>query len=70
MTVPKFVELSPTEVWREYTFPGGEKVKIFGVSKVAVSESGTHRLETVSGLKHIIPSGWLHIEIDVEDWTF
>lgn len=70
MATPKFVDLEPVESWREYTFPGGEVVRVEGVSKVAVSESGTHRLETASGRKHIVPSGWIHIEIDVEAWTF
>lgn len=70
MATPKFVDLEPVERWREYTFPGGEVVRVEDVSKVAVSESGTHRLETVSGRKHIVPSGWIHIEIDVETWTF
>jgi len=70
MSVPEFVELSPVEVSREYTFPGGDKVKIDGVAKIAVSESGTHRLETKSGGKHIIPRGWIHIELDVQSWTF
>lgn len=70
MATPKFVELEPVEAWREYTFPGGDKVKIENVAKVAVSESGTHRLETSTGRKHIVPSGWVHIEIDVAAWTF
>ena len=70
MAAPKFIELEAVEAWREYTFHGGDKVKIENVAKVAVSESGTHRLETVTGRKHIIPSGLIHIEIDVSDWTF
>ena len=70
MATLKFAELEPMESWREYTFPGGDKVKIENVAKVAVSESGTHRLETSTGRKHIVSSGWIHIEIDVAAWTF
>lgn len=70
MATPKFVELESVEAWREYTFPGGEIVKIDDVAKVAVSESGTHRIETKTGRKHIVPVGWIHIEIDVDKWTF
>ena len=58
------------EMWREYTFPGGEKVKIENVVRVSISESGTHRLETKTGRKHIVPAGWVHIEIEVDEWTF
>jgi len=70
MATPKFVELEPVEVSREYTFPGGEKVRIENAARIAVSESGTHRIETKDGRKHIVPSGWIHIELDVPAWTF
>ncbi len=70
MSVPEFIELSPAEVSREYTFPCGAKVKIDEVAKIAVSNSGTHRLETKSGRKHIVPTGWIQIEIDAAAWTF
>ena len=69
MSKPEFVELSPTERSRKYTFPGGDVVELKLVNRLAVSASGTHRVETEDGAKHIIPTGWIHIEIDASDWT-
>lgn len=66
----EFIELDPPEVSRCYHFPDGCSVKLENVLKIAVSPSGTHRLETADGLKHIVASGWYHIEINTEDWTF
>lgn len=66
----KFTELAPCEKKRTYHFPGGEKVELHDVERIRVSDSGTHRLETGDGRKHIVPPGWLHIEINVEEWTF
>ena len=65
----EFVELSPEEKTRTYTFPNGS-VSVNDVKRISVSDSGTHRLETSDGKKHIIPTGWLHIELDVDSWTF
>lgn len=70
MSVKKFIELEPAEASREYTFPGGDKVRIDNVVRIAVSDSGTHRLETSDGCKHIVSPGWIHIELDVPAWTF
>lgn len=69
---PKLNPLSPPEKSRTYHFPGGEKVALQDVRAFASRQSGTHRLETGEGVErrlHIIPSGWLHIEIDAGDWT-
>jgi hypothetical protein len=61
---------------RTYFFPKDEKVTLNKVFEVKVSPSGTHRINTrteVGLVKlHIIPTGWLHIEIDTpkQDWTF
>lgn len=72
---PKLPELKPqfTEVEiqnRIYTFPGNEKISINEITSINVSKSGTHRLNTADGKKHIVPSGWLHIEFDAKEWTF
>lgn len=64
---PTFITIK--EQNRVYTFPNG-KVEIKDLIGINVSKSGTHRLNTKDGKKHIIPSGWLHIEFDAEDWTF
>jgi hypothetical protein len=55
---------------RTYHFPKGEKVCIKNIVSINVSKSGTHRINTKNGKKHIVPSGWLHIEFDAEEWTF
>lgn len=54
---------------RTYTFPNG-KVTLEGVKDINVSKSGTHRINTVDGKKHIIPPGWIHIEFDAKSWSF
>jgi len=65
---PEFVTVQ--EQSRTYYFPNNSKVKIFGVESINVSKSGTHRINTTDGKKHIIPFGWIHIEFDAKDWTF
>ena len=54
---------------RTYYFPNG-RVDLMGVVSINVSKSGTHRLNTKDGKKHIVPTGWIHIEFSAEDWTF
>jgi len=63
----KFIEVK--EQNRTYTFPSGT-VKLEGVTGINVSKSGTHRINTKDGKKHIVPSGWIHIEFDAPEWTF
>lgn len=55
---------------RTYTFPNGVKVALRGVQSINVSKSGTHRLNTTDGKKHIVPPGWVHVEFDAQNWTF
>jgi hypothetical protein len=62
--------INPPERSRTYTFPAGEKVTLTDVKAVGVRPSGTHRLATVDGKLHIIPAGWIHVEIDADGWTF
>lgn len=66
---PEFIQVR--EQSRRYVFPNGEVVELWGVVGINVSKSGTHRINTKDGKKHIIPPGWLHIEMDIDgDWTF
>lgn len=55
---------------RIYTFPN-KTVKIKNIVELVVRDSGTHRLKTSNGKLHIIPEGWVHIEITTpkKDWT-
>jgi hypothetical protein len=55
---------------RTYIFPKGEKVHLKNVHSIHVSKSGTHRINTEDGKKHIVPTGWIHIEFDAKKWTF
>lgn len=67
MKKPEFIEIK--EQNRKYYFPNGS-VELSGIVSINISKSGTHRLNTKDGKKHIIPSGWLHIEFDAGGWTF
>lgn len=69
MSKPEFTSIDPPEKMRVYIFAGGEKVSFENVTGLAVSKSGTHRLETVDGRKHIVPVGWLSITLEMDDWT-
>lgn len=53
---------------RVYRFPGNEKVVLEKVSELIVTESGNHRIKASDKL-HIIPAGWIHVEIDEKEWT-
>jgi hypothetical protein len=61
--------LNPVERSRTYSFPKGETIRLENVTHLAVSASGTHRLKTADGHLHIVPVGFLHIDIDADDWT-
>lgn len=66
----KFVKIEPPEPRRVYVFPDREIV-IEDIVAVCVRASGNHRVETASGDKWIIASGWLAIRLSgVKDWTF
>lgn len=69
MAKPDFVKLDAPERLRTYHFPNGT-VSFAEVTKVAVGKSGTHRLETADGKKHIVNSGWLSITLDMDEWSF
>lgn len=53
---------------RTYIFRDGD-MTIVGVTALCVRGSGTHRLETAAGSKYIVPTGWVAIKIDAEDWS-
>lgn len=57
------------EKQRIYYFSGGEKVVLNEVIELIVRDSGTHRIKTADKKLHIIPTGWIHIEIDESEWT-
>ena len=60
---------NPPEKVRTYYFPNNETVVLKDVTELVVRSSGTHRLKTSDGKSHIIPTGWIHIELDISGWT-
>jgi hypothetical protein len=64
-TLYKFRDIS-SEVCRQYRFPNGT-VRIDNPLKLAVSESGGHRIYAADGVSRYIPAGWLCIEWLVKD---
>lgn len=65
-----FREIEPVENRRVYVFPGNHRVIVENTCRIAVMDSGIHRLETTTGQKHIIPAGWLQVIIDAKEWAF
>lgn len=63
----KAIKLS--EKQRIYYFPHEERVVLNQVIELIVRDSGTHRIKTADKKLHIIPPGWIHIEIDESEWT-
>lgn len=62
-------KLEPSEKSRTYTFPNNEKIALLNVTHFLARESGTHRLQTADGKLHIVPVGWLHVEIEAGSFT-
>lgn len=57
------------EKQRVYHFPNNSSVVLNNVVELIVRDSGTHRIKTEDKKLHIIPTGWIHIEINEVDWT-
>jgi len=62
--------ISPPERRRVYVYPTGATCIFHGVTRVGISESGTHYLDLADGKKIIVAPGWRVIELDVDEWTF
>lgn len=59
------------EKYRAYDFGPFGKIELENVIELVVRDSGTHRLKTADGHLHIVPEGWIHIEIEdeIKEWT-
>ena len=63
----KFVDIS-SELWREYTFVSGAKVRIGEPAYLSVSpDNGGARILTMDGRCVYIPYGWVAIEWQVRE---
>ena len=62
-------KFDPAEKSRTYVFPNGSVVVLKDITELIVRPSGTHRLKTADGHSHIIPAGWIHIELEINDWS-
>lgn len=65
----EMVPLTNGEKSRTYVWPNGARDTIENVTSICVRPSGSHRLQTADGKKHIVPTGWLRIEIDAAEWS-
>ncbi|MCW4014023.1 MAG: hypothetical protein NWF07_13705 [Candidatus Bathyarchaeota archaeon] len=67
------VAIGLNEQSRTYDFGNGKIVALQNVTELIVkSKSGNHRLKTGDGKLHIVPPGWIHIEIvdeEKHEWT-
>lgn len=69
MDTPDLIPLIHAEQSRTYHF-ASRAITFQNVTAICVRPSGTHRLETADGKKHIVASGWLAITLDTLAWTF
>lgn len=65
----QWTELHPPERKRTYHFPTCS-VTFEKVTRVEVRDSGKHRVETADGRKAFVNTGWLWMELDMDEWTF
>jgi len=63
MPMVKGLKTKLNEIERAYTFPNNNIISLENVKELIVRPSGTHRLKTKDGIMHIIPTGWIHIQI-------
>lgn len=62
--------IDPPEKSRTYFYKDkGRNVKLKGVTSVAISPSGNHRITAKDGL-HVVVPGWHHIKIKATNWSF
>jgi hypothetical protein len=53
---------------RTYVFAQGEYTVKNAVG-LCVRPSGSHRVEDAQGGKHIVPSGWMAIQVEADNWS-
>lgn len=63
MKMIKGLKTKLNETERVYHFAGGDEVILHDVRELIVRPSGTHRVITKDKRLHIIPTGWIHVDI-------
>ncbi len=69
MSTIEMTPLTNGEKSRTYVWPSGSRDKIDNVTHICVRPSGSHRLQTSDGLKHIVPAGWIRVEVEAVEWS-
>lgn len=67
--VTGLVELKHPERSRTYYFPNADVLHLENVTHLEVRSSGKHRVQTKEGKKVFVNTGWLWIDIDVDEWS-
>ena len=57
----RFVDIS-FELFREYIYPNGAKMRIENPIRLSVAKNNAHRITDASGLNYYIAPGWLAID--------
>lgn len=65
----EWVTFDPPEKKRVYIYPNKEKLEYKDVTKLKVSSSGNHYLETAGGAHVIVAPGWRAIHLEIGKWT-
>lgn len=65
-----WTELKVPERKRTYIFPGSVQLVLENVTHIEVRPSGKHLFQCADGRKRFVNSGWLWIELDIEEWQF
>lgn len=62
-----FTDIS-SELYREYTFPHGEKIRIDRPLVLCVKQdSGSHRIWDAHGVSHRVSPGWIEMKWEVKE---
>ena len=56
----RFIDIT-SELFREYIYPNGAKIRIENPIKLSVAQNNAHRLFDMNGLSYYIPPGWISI---------
>lgn len=66
--MPEFKKVE--EQSRQYFYPDGQTIYITGITEIAVSKSGNHRITTRTNDKYIVTPGWRYIKFNAPRWSF